>query len=103
MRLKASLASLLLTMPLHSMSAETPYKNIEIIKYDTTGTLYMSNNSGWGAVGCPTATYAYLPANTHVQSLAMQAMATKAKVAFLGNCQNAEYFLINYIMVKAPE
>ncbi|SEL19624.1 hypothetical protein SAMN05216214_10952 [Atopomonas hussainii] len=103
MRFNSYLASLLLVAPLYGMAAETQYKTIEAIQYDTSGTLYIRNESGWGAAGCANAIYAYLPANTNVQSLAMQALATKAKVAFRGSCLNAEYFLINYIMVKAPE
>lgn len=83
------------------------YREVERIQYSAKSkTVYFTaKTTGWGAVSCPNAIYAYAaesetPGLNTLISLVMQAKATGSTVAFTGECTGGDYYKVHYVFAK---
>lgn len=80
---------------------QTQYRTVKRVQLNSSLMYFVAEEGGWGAPGCPDATYVYInqtnTAAKYFYSAALASNATKAKMSFLGSCTDANYFLATYM------
>ncbi len=108
--LRIVVAPLLIWMGLASAAfadEASALRSIGMLQLSTasTSTFYISTDSGWGASGCPSATWAYfysdLPNAKELFALLMFAKQMGKQVQLVGNCTSSSYFRIFQVNVMS--
>lgn len=81
----------------------TQERLIDDIHISTTGTYYFKSKQGWGAPGCPNATYIFIrknqaPASEAILSLVLSSQAQNRTIYARGNCTDSKHFQLNYLV-----
>lgn len=100
-------AALMMTLSTVACAEEwTGTKQISNLTFDARAdhTIYFETTSGhWSAAGCPNAQYVMVRNSTglkEILSMGLGAKLAERNVRFYGNCQSADYFQAEYVLVE---
>lgn len=84
----------------------TEHKTIKRLQRSDGNTYVAADGGGWGAPGCPDATYVYwnetIVPNSHKEftAMAMAAKLSRTTVYFSGTCNGSNYFIAKYMYME---
>lgn len=75
---------------------------VDHVQMDVNDVIYFASNQGWGAKGCPNATYIFIKRSEdglvdHMLSLVLSSQVTGRTIRALGNCQDSRHFRVSYL------
>ncbi|MDC5855189.1 hypothetical protein [Vibrio europaeus] len=98
----------LLITPFVWAQEQTQPRIVDSIHITVQGTYYFQSHSGWGAPGCPNATYIFLrkhqvPASEAILSVILSSQAMNRPIIATGNCTDTNHFNLTYIIQQPAQ